>query len=295
MDEFQEAFLGQAARDVADVLRDLKRDMRRLPKTVREPSYDAAQRAAAQSVAAALGRVERTFSDYRLSDPLPYCDCCTDPAFIDRLTNTRRDEISEDDMANVGGSLLYTLGGDDDLRYFVPRFCSDSLGIPLYDIDAAFARFRRAGFDDWPEPEKRAVRDFLAANWRFLLLNAPPDSLGAAITDQTFVVLDCMMSVGDIERALHTWDGLTAETADARLLQLLDFLDVGEDGISISGAGGFAHNAAAYEILARWLRTAAVQIRIGAALEAVRTTDSDKFERIRDVLSALARRANETP
>jgi hypothetical protein len=295
MDEFQEAFLGQAARKVIDAVRDLKRGIREFATTPREPSYDAEQCAAAQSVAAALQRVELAFSHHRLSDPFRYCDCCTDPAFIARLTSTPRDEISEDDMANVAGSLLNTLGGDDDLRYFVPRFCCDSLSAPLYDVDSAFARFPRAGFDAWPEPEKRAVRDFLAAHWRFLLLDAPPDSLGAALTDQTFVVLDCMMSVGDIEQALRTWDGITAENADARLLQMLDFLDVGEDGIGISGAGGFSDNTAAYESLARWLRTYAVQVRIDTVLEGLRTTDSEKFERIRDVLSALAYRASRTP
>jgi len=249
-------------------------------------AYSADQGSAAQAVIAALVRVGDAFSANRLSDPISYCDCCTDPALIARLATTARDDVSDDDMAAVAGSLLYTLGEDYDFAYFMPRFCSDSLGSPPYDVDAVFARFERAGFVDWPDAQKNSVRSFLLAHWRFSLLCEPRRNV-SHLSDPWLVTLDSIASAGVIEDALTTWDATNTESADARLLELLDHLDVGDAAISIIGVGGYAENAEAYDTLSRWLRSPAVWARIGAVLESSRAADRNAGERIDGVLAAL--------
>jgi hypothetical protein len=288
MKGYDDAFLGRMANQVGETLRNLKRQVRELGSIPLEPAYSAEQESAAQTVIAALACVDDVFSGNRLSDPLLYCECCTDPAFIARLTTTARDDLSEDDIASVAGSLLYTLGETADLAYFVPRFCGDSLGSPLYDVDAIFARFPHAGFDEWPEAQQSSVRSFLLAHWRFSLLFEPRRNL-SELTDPWLVTFDSIASVGDIEDALRTWETTITESADARFLELLDRLNVGDNAISISGVGGYPENAEAYEKLGRWLRSLAVWPRIGAVLESSRATDRDAAERIDGVLAALNR------
>ncbi len=288
MKEFDEAFLGRMANEVGAVVRNMKRRIRDLGPAAPVPQYSAEQSAAAQGVIAALAAVDQAFSDRRLSDPMSYCDCCTDPAFVERLASTPRDQISEEDMAGVAGSLLYTLGDTNDFRYFVPRFCSDSIGSPLYDVDAVFARFRRAGFDDWPDSQRSAVRRLLAAHWRFALLTEPRHDL-SSMQDPWLVTLECIACLGDVEHALNAWESSYAASADARLLELLERVDVGESSISIVGVGGFDENRDAYTAIERWLRSASIRGRIDAALESLRATDGAMAERIDVVLAALAR------
>ena len=288
MKDSDEAFFGRMANEFGGELRNLKRAVRELGSVPLHPAYTAEQRSAAQAVIAALASVDAAFAGYRLSDPLVYCECCTDPEFIARLAATPRDALTEDDMAMVAGSLLYTLGDSNDYAYFGPRFCSDSLGSPLYDVDAIFDRFRGAGNDDWPEPQAHSVRSFLLAHWRSALLTDPRPDL-SSISDPWLVTLDCIASVaGDIGDALRVWETTNTASADARLLELLDRLDIGDATLSIVGVGGYKANARAYETLHRWLRSPATRARIGAALESVRAQDRETAERIDGVLDALS-------
>lgn len=288
MAEFDDAVLGRIASDLNAALRDGKRQIRDHVRARPTVPYGPQQSSAAQDVIAALALVDRAFSGCRLSDPLRHCDCCKDPALIARLQATPRDAISEDDMAAVAGSLLYTLGEVADLAYFVPRFCSDSIVSPLYDVDAVFARIRRAGFDEWPDAQKDSVRRFLLAHWRFALLFEPRRGL-SAMTDPWLVTLDCIASVYDIEYALNVWETTNTESADARLLELLDCLQVWDDSVRIAGVGDYGENAGPYAKLSRWLRSPAMEARINAALESLRATDSDTAARIDSVLGDLRR------
>ncbi|HEX3551001.1 MAG TPA: hypothetical protein VHT53_11525 [Candidatus Elarobacter sp.] len=288
MDDFDDAVLGRLASGVGKTMRELKRSLRNMRTAPRTTSYSPEQTAAAQGVVAALLDVDTAFADCRLTEPFPYCECCTDRDLIDRLMSVPRDRLSEDDIALVAHSILSTLGGAQDFRYFVPRFCADSMESPLYDIDDIFARFRNAGFGTWPANEQRAVRSFLAAYWRCMLLTLPPADAMSELMDPCFRILDCIASLGDIDRALGTWESTQADTADARLLDLLGRLDFEGGRLSIVGVGANSDNADAYARLATWLRSTPVRLRIGGALSSVRTGDPARAGRIDEALSALS-------
>ncbi len=287
--DFDEAVLGQLAQRVKATLRDVKRSMREQFGEVPAASYSAHQADAAQSAITALAEVDRVFAGYRLQHSIPYCDCCTDPELIGRLLSVSSDDLSEDDVASVAGSLLYTIGDANALKYFVPRFCRDTLVIPIYDIDSVFARFRTAGFDDWPDIERRAVRNFLSAAWKSTLLAGSRRNL-SALTDPWLKILDSMASLGFLRDALVISDAEHGDASDSRLLELLDSLEVGPGSIGLSGAGGFCDNSAAYDELEAWLRSPAVRARIDAVLESARIADRKLADRIDGVLDALASR-----
>jgi hypothetical protein len=286
VNEFDEAAIGKLANDVHGVLRDLKRSMRDRMGEVPPACYTPEQARAAQATVTALAEVDRTFAAYRPTEPMQYCDCCTDPALIARLVSQPLDELSEDDVAEVAASLLYTIGGEDDLKYFVPRFCRDVLTAPLYDINSVFARFVRAGFDAWPEAERRAVRTFLRAAWKNALLTSPRRDL-SSLSDNWLEVLDSMASLGFIEDALTMWDDEHGNAADARLLELVSRLETGDDSVRVVGTGGFCDNGAAYDVLERWLRLASVRARIDAVLASSRAADSSSADVVDEVLNAL--------
>jgi hypothetical protein len=292
--DFDEAVLGQIAERANSALRDLKRSMRDQFGEAPAAPYTADQAGAAQGAITALAEVDRAFAGYRLPDSISYCDCCTDPELIGRLLSVSCDDLSEDDIASVAGSLLYTIGDANDLKYFVPRFCRDTLVVPLYDIDSVFARFRRAGFDEWPDAERRAVRNFLGAVWKSALIAGSRRNL-SELTDPWLDILDSMSSLGFLGDALFIWDAEHGDAADSRLLDLLDALEVGSGSISVSGAGGFSDNSAAYDVLEAWLRSPAVRARIAAVLESVRLSDSELAQRIDSVLRALASRPEKGP
>jgi hypothetical protein len=287
--DFDEAVLGQIAKGANSALRDLKRSMREQFGEAPAASYTADQARAAQGAIAALAEVDRTFAGYRLPDSIQYCDCCTDPELIGRLLSVSRDDLSEDDVASVAGSLLYTIGDANDLKYFVPRFCRDTLVVPLYDIDSVFVRFQRAGFDEWPDAERRAVRNFLGAAWKSALIAGSRRNL-SALTDPWLDILDSMASLGFLSDALVVWDAEHGDAADSRLLDLLDFLEVGSESLSVSGAGGFSDNSAAYDVLEAWLRSPAVRARIDAVLKSTRIADRELAARIDGVIRALESR-----
>ena len=292
MKNFDEAALGRIAKRANAMLRDLKRSTREQFGEAFPAPHTPERTAAADAVIAALAAVDRAFAAYHLSASMSYCDCCTDPELIARLITTPRDDLSDDDVASVVGSLLFTLGNTNDLKYFVPRFLRDTLATPLYDIDSMFARFERAGFDGWPDAERSAVRGYLRAFWRCVLLTSPCRGL-TTLTDPWLDVLDGMASLGFIGDALALWDAEHGDAAQSRLLDLLDFLDVGPASFGVVGVGGYAHNSAGYDVLERWLRSPVVSTRIDAALEPVRSVDGELANRIDGVLSALTARQRE--
>lgn len=289
MKDFDDAIIGQTAERLNSALRDIKRSMREQFGEAPAAAYTPDQARAAQRAVTALAEVDRAFSEYSLRDSISYCDCCTDPQLIGRLLSVPRDDLSEDDVASVAGSLLYTIGDANDLKYFVPRFCRDTLVVPLYDIDSVFGRFRRAGFDEWPDAERRAVRNFLSAAWKSALVAGSRRNL-SALTDPWLVILDSMASLGFIGDALVIWDAEHGDAANSRLLDLLDSLEVGSESLSVSGAGGFSENSAAYDVLEAWMRSPAVRDRIAAVLESVRISDGELAGRIDDILRALESR-----
>jgi len=101
-----------------------------------------------------------------------------------------------------------------------------------------------------------------------------------------------MASLGVIGDALAIWDAEHGDAADSRLLDLLDFLEIGPGSVSVSGAGGFSENKAGYDVLEGCLRSPGVRARIDAVLESARIVDRELADRIDGVLRALAARAN---
>ena len=284
--DFDEAALGEIAKTLHATLPDLKRTMRERFGVAHSSAYTADHAAAARAAIAALADVDSAFASYELPYSLSYCECCNDPDFVGRLLSTPRDDLSENDVANVAASLLYTLGTCNELKYFAPRFCRDALGVPLYDIDSVFSRFSRAGFDEWADVERRAIRNFLGAAWNSALLAGPCVGL-AELNDPWLDILDSMASLGFIVDALEIWSAQLGHAADSRILELLERLDVGAGAIKVAGAGGLSDNGAAYALLGAWLLSGAVRHRIEAAAAPLRGSDAARAERIDSVLRSL--------
>lgn len=290
MKDFIDAALGRAANDLALANRDFNREIRALQPKSSPPLYSKGQTAAAQYVIRDLAIVDKEFSDCRLSVPMQYCECCNDPDFLKRLAATRPAELDEDDVANVAESLLYTLGSTEDFAYFVPRFCSDSLGYPLYDVEMVFGRFQLAGYFEWPESRRVAVRNFVLSHWRFALLTAQHFD-ARAMADPFFVILDCLASLGEIDAAIQVWSNTHDVSSDERLLQLVGRLDFEDDYLGIIGVGGYSNTGQQYALLENWINSQPARERIGSIMHSREIVDQDRTAHVLRNLAVIEQRA----
>lgn len=265
-----ERTLGTIANDANATLVSLKRMMReRLPPTV---ARTAARDSAAGAVAQRLHDVDVAFADAAIEIPVGACECCTDPAFVARLETVPAMQLSEEDMAEVVASLSYTLGSLSDVPYFVPRWCADGLGSPLYDVTQAFARAAAAGFAQWPTARRDAIRDFLAAQLRYVL-GGPTVRFLSTLNDVQGLY-ECAAYLGFDEAFFSVWELPLTEDADEHLPDLLAALDVDDNG-DFSLPCAWAH--VALDKLIAWFRTPRIRARLEHGLS--RDPAPDRVER----------------
>jgi hypothetical protein len=254
-----------------------------------EITYSADQREAAREALWALREVESVFAGYRLSDELNYCPCCTEPEFIERLKTSPRDRVSAPDAASFFMSALDTLGNANDLKYFVPRLCSDALsGTAGYDVDCAFAKLLRADFVQWPIAERNALAHCLTAAWRCFLRAVPSEERTADLYGWA-AILDAMATLGFINAAVDVLQSEHGAIADAQLLKIVAYVDLDAEPLKPVTAGGFCDNVAAYRSFERWLLLPEVSERITHVLR-VRTLEPSLTNCIEESLAELDRR-----
>jgi hypothetical protein len=280
-DWFREAMVGKLANTLGTNLRDLRRKMRARTIAANGTPYSPEQKIAADHVTVALASVEAAFASHALSFPLAYCECCTDPKFIDRLVTTPRTELSEDDVAEVVASLTLTLGTEDDVPYFVPLFCRDLLSAPLYDAELAFARIRTS-FGSWPPSERTAVARFLTSQWQFLLL-APPERHASLWT----TTLECFMMLDSVDVALRLIDD-ACEFAQHYRIRILDrFTVADEDRVIDFHSAGYDDTGDQVRLVAHWLMSEATASFIDAELVEIAKSDTQEAHRLESLRTAM--------
>ncbi|NNJ27976.1 hypothetical protein LzC2_40870 [Planctomycetes bacterium LzC2] len=86
-----------------------------------------------------------------------------------RLIDPNRESVDDDTLDHYAHQALLTWGTVADFKYFLPeifeRTARGQLG-PLSDFEAVLGNLSKfGGFDDWPEPERAAVRQWLSAQF----------------------------------------------------------------------------------------------------------------------------------
>ena len=120
---------------------------------------------AREKLNAAIDGLYRAFTDYKLSDPLSYCDHCVTADDVQRLRATPLRGLSLDDLWMIATNIVLTVGDDKDYRYFLPRMVEGLTENALYDPEIVFSRLPGLGFSRWPDSERRALNSYLSAQF----------------------------------------------------------------------------------------------------------------------------------
>ncbi|NUT33654.1 MAG: hypothetical protein HOV79_11330 [Hamadaea sp.] len=184
----------------------------------------------ALSLAEAIDRLYDDFAHHPRPTSIACCPCCFDEKDASELLSYGRLRTTPADaLRPYAASVLFTVGGLDDYRHYLPRImeiaCVEGFAFP--DFESVVGRLDHAAWTTWPRSERDAVHAFLDAIWEHALF--APDPL--LWVDETLCGLG--NAVEDLGPYLATWaDNLADDRAAQRLLSFLtEDCRVGRDGL----------------------------------------------------------------
>ncbi|HEU4453183.1 MAG TPA: hypothetical protein VFR81_08980 [Longimicrobium sp.] len=110
--------------------------------------------------------IEELYAAFRRPTPgrVEGCPCCTTEAELRALVGTPLRGLTAKHLWRYAFSVMLTVGGPHDLRYFWPRLMElAARDEPPADLEVILAKPRLAGWRDWPEREQTAMERFIAA------------------------------------------------------------------------------------------------------------------------------------
>jgi hypothetical protein len=117
---------------------------------------------------AAVAGLYRAFAAVPKPVRLDYCDHCflaeEEQALLAAVPLT---ELSGEALQPYAANVIFTVGGPDDYRYFLPRLLElvarGEFDWP--DLEMVIGRLRFAQWDTWQAGEQDAIREYLRALW----------------------------------------------------------------------------------------------------------------------------------
>jgi hypothetical protein len=148
----------------------------------------------------AIEHLYLTFRPYT-TEGIHYCNCgCIDEQDVKKLHSKSLRLLEKDDLISYHGSALYTWGDVEHYKHFLPRICElmsmerELSYVTLYDFHV---KLDVAEWAKWPENERQAIIDYVAADWADLVNNRHSD-----IRDS---VLEQYCNFLDMNDLLHWW------------------------------------------------------------------------------------------
>jgi hypothetical protein len=99
---------------------------------------------------AARQRLAAAFAAYPARHPVEGCPCC--------VTSEDQQALAGGDLGRFSAKALTTWGDVEDFKHFLPRLLD-------HDLDQALHKLAYADWRQWPQPEQRAVEEYLVALW----------------------------------------------------------------------------------------------------------------------------------
>ncbi|MDF1699112.1 MAG: hypothetical protein P1U56_24880 [Saprospiraceae bacterium] len=116
----------------------------------------------------AINQLYSTFSKYSPSD-MYYCDCgCIDVEDVKKLASKPLKVLEEDDFVSYHGSALYTWGGLDHYKFFLPRILEvhhQKNGYGLIGLFEITSKLEYAKWETWDSKEVDAIIAFIKSDW----------------------------------------------------------------------------------------------------------------------------------
>lgn len=173
-------------------------------------------------LATALERAHATFAPYATAGGgLLVCPHCDTPAITDAITRTAPADLVASELDEYAFKAVTTWGDADDLRRVLPRLLELVWAGQLHAQPfVVSSKLRTAGWERWPDRERRAVEDLLRALFVRELTTAP-GRIGsvAAIAGVT-------EAVDDAQPFLDDWHLLLSAGFDERVAALRHLVEL---------------------------------------------------------------------
>jgi hypothetical protein len=185
-------------------------------------------------------RAYSVFARHGLPPVMSYCELCERPSDEKRLRAPLR-VLSTFDVWSYVMNAIHHMGDERDFLHFAPRVLADVLLGEADDSDIGLylGRFAYAGWRDWPDEERRVVRDALDVLWETCLSESPPMR-----TEDVLAGVANVLGAGpELAALLDAWAARTDPPAVAARAALAEPLD-----------GGWWDDEDAHAQVLAWLR-----------------------------------------
>jgi hypothetical protein len=124
-------------------------------------------------------RLYEVFGHYGRKEHMESCPCCRGPESIRPLYDRPLRELTPQNLHFYTFCAMTTMGDVDDFRHFLPRILEllrNSEFLAHVSSEVVLGKLRYGKWENWPEEEQRAVREYIHTVWRIVLQIPPPDS-----------------------------------------------------------------------------------------------------------------------
>ena len=122
------------------------------PRTLLESPYGREARAA-------LDRLYLAFASARLSENVDGCPHCFTESDLRYVRNTPLSEFTHGDLRMIGTKLVSTLGGAEDVPYFIPRLVEAFAEGMVVDVEPVADRIALVPASCWTPERVAAIRE----------------------------------------------------------------------------------------------------------------------------------------
>lgn len=152
------------------------------------------------------------------------CPCCTAPVDHSDLQAAPLRELSADQLRYYALTAMFTWGGLDDFKHFLPRLLELAAveGFQALDTESLYGRLAYSKFDTWPPTEQAAVRAFAITHWRASLADESADDPDAVLTGVMCLGEDLTPYLDVLREFPHYIQWFRAEHARGRRNAYLD-------------------------------------------------------------------------
>jgi hypothetical protein len=161
------------------------------------------------SLLASIERLHEVSARYLLEDDVDGCPHCTTDADHAAIHPTLLKRLTATDLERFAFKTMTTWGDVSDFKDFLPRMfelVAVEGDIGDTDVEVVFGKLEYARWSTWPTEEKKAVSDYCASLWRWVLGKEPVDDDEFSLSDASERYLGALdQAMDDVGRFLAAW------------------------------------------------------------------------------------------
>lgn len=181
-----------------------------------------------EALRSSVEKLYTVFADYRLRENVEGCPCCVTPANQTVIHSKPLRRLNYEDLEIYAFKAMLTWGAPEDWKHFLPRIfeiLAFEEGGWSPASEAIISRLDDADWEQWPDPEREAVEEYLTALWINTLNHFPcfltDDWHHNCIGEIDTLLCGIGQAVTDLSPFLELWSQDESATALRHLADLV--------------------------------------------------------------------------